>query len=31
MGVLRGGLVVHHFDYWNPARLAEQIAESRTG
>jgi uncharacterized protein (TIGR02246 family) len=25
LGVRRDGLIVHHFDYWNPAHLAEQI------
>jgi uncharacterized protein (TIGR02246 family) len=29
LGVRRNGLIVHHFDYWNPAHLAEQIGPDR--
>jgi ketosteroid isomerase-like protein len=25
IGRLRDGLIVHHFDYWNPAHLTDQI------
>ena len=31
LGVLSNGLIVHHYDYWNPAHLAAQIGSDEGG